>query len=83
MQSNTMIIDTSASINLPMNTSILLGSVQLESIRFHVCTLVVCTKVLASRHPNMGVFTYFTINVVRKVALKGRGFRPNYFGKTD
>ncbi len=37
-----MIIDTPASIYLPMDTSILLGFIQLELVRFHVCTLVVC-----------------------------------------
>jgi hypothetical protein len=36
MQSNTMIVDASASVYLPMDTSILLGFIQLESVRFHV-----------------------------------------------
>ena len=35
VQSNTMIVDASTSIYLPINTPILLGLIQLESVRFH------------------------------------------------
>jgi len=36
MQRNTMIINTSASVYLPMDALILLGSIQLEFVRFHM-----------------------------------------------
>ena len=65
-----MVVDTATSVYLPMDTPTQLGFVQLEFIRFHMRSGI--------RHR----FTYFIMNVVRKVVLEARGARPNCFGKS-